>query len=211
MSKLYVAVIADAIASRGLAPAARQRLQAALQRALPELNRRYRATLAARFDVTLGDELQCLLRDARQLWDISHYIRYTFPAVDWVVSCGRGPITTALTAGITAPRVDGPCFHAARAALATAKRERRVLALAGFAGEHLDAFAAYYSGLYWSWTARQRRLATKWRVWGDVEAGLPKSVRESLHPSAVSHLRRRMAWPLVAQGDRMLRHLLEAP
>jgi hypothetical protein len=211
MAKRYVAVIADVVDSRGLEPAARKRLQAALQDRLPELNRRYRTALAARFDVTLGDELQCLLADARQVWSISHFIRYMFPEVDWVVACGRGPITTALTPGITAPKVDGPCFHAARAALQTAKREHRILTLAGFADEHLAAFAAYYSGLYWSWTGRQRALANKWRAWGDAEAGLPKVVREDLHPSAVSHLRRRMAWPLVAQGDRMFRNLLEAP
>lgn len=211
MSRLYVAIIADAIDSRGLAPAARKRLQADLQHALPQLNQRYRKALAARFDVTLGDELQCLLIDAGSVWELSHLIRYTFPAVDWVVACGRGPITTALTAGITAPKVDGPCFHAARAALESAKRDRQVLTLAGFPGEHLSAWAAYYSGLYWSWTARQRALANKWRAWGDAEAGLPKKIQEGLHPSAVSHLRRRMAWPLVAQGDRMFRNLLEAP
>ena len=210
MSKTYVALIADAIDSRALAPADRRRLQAALQHGVPELNQRYRKALAARFDVTLGDELQCLLVDPGRVWDVSHFIRYAFPQVDWVVACGRGPITTALTPGITAPKVDGPCFHAARAALETAKRNRQVLTFAGFAGPDLAPFAAYYSGLYWSWTARQRALATKWRAWGDDEAGLPQKVREGLHPSALSHLRRRMAWPLVAQGDRMFRNLLEA-
>lgn len=211
MSKLYVALIADAIDSRRLVPAARRRLQAALQHGLPELNQRYRKALAARFDITLGDELQCLLVDGRSAWGVSHFIRYAFPEVEWVVACGRGPITTTLTPGITAPKVDGPCFHAARAALETAKRDHQVLTLSGFAGEDLSAFAAYYSGLYWSWTARQRALANKWRAWGDAEADLPKKVQEGLHPSAVSHLRRRMAWPLVAQGDRMFRNLLEAP
>ncbi len=211
MSKLYVALIADAIDSRGLAPGDRRRLQTALQHGLPELNHRYRKALAARFDVTLGDELQCLLVDARSAWDVSHFIRYAFPEVAWVVACGRGPITTALTPGITAPKVDGPCFHAARAALEAAKRDHQVLTFAGFPGEHLAAFAAYYSGLYWSWTARQRALANKWRAWGDAEAGLPRRVQEGLHPSAVSHLRRRMACPLVAPGDRMFRNLLEAP
>lgn len=210
MSKHYVALIADAIDSRGLAPAPRRQLQRDLHGSLKALNHRYRRALAARFDVTLGDELQCLLMDARAVWEISHHLRYQFAAVDWVVACGRGAITTALTPGITAPKVDGPCFHAARAALEAAKRDRQVLTFTGFAGEHVPAFAAYYSGLYWSWTARQRGLASKWRAWGDFEASLPAKVREGLHPSALSHLRRRMAWPLVAQGDRMFRNLLEA-
>ncbi|HEY6853543.1 MAG TPA: SatD family protein [Gemmatimonadales bacterium] len=211
MSKAYFALIADAIDSRRLAPAARRRLQAALQHGLPELNQRYRKALAARFDITLGDELQCLLVDASKVWEVSHHIRYKFPEVDWVVACGRGPITTTLTPGITAPKVDGPCFHAARAALEIAKRDRQVFTFAGFAGPDLSAFAAYYSGLYWSWTARQRGLATQWRLSAGVEASLREELRERLIPSAVSHMRRRMAWPLVAQGDRMFRNLLEAP
>ncbi len=210
MAKHYVALIADAIDSRGLAPAARRRLQSDLQHALPEFNQRHRKALAARFDVTLGDELQCLLVDAGKVWEISHHIRDKFPEVDWVVACGRGTITTALTPGITAPKVDGPCFHAARGALETAKRDRQVLTFAGFAAEHLAAFAAYYSGLYWSWTARQRMLATAWRRFAGVEASFRPELAERLLPSAVSHMRRRMAWPLVAQGDSMFRNLLEA-
>src|SRR5260370_18223002 len=115
MAKLYVAIIADAIDSRGLAPPARKRLQSALQQALPRLNQRYRKALAARFDVTLGDELQCLLAGARTIWEISHYIRYQFPEADWILACGRGPITTALMPGITARKVDRPFLHAPRA------------------------------------------------------------------------------------------------
>src|SRR5439155_477479 len=61
MSKTYIALIADAIASRELPPAARARLQADARTAVKYLNQRYRRVLAARFAVTLGDELQCLL------------------------------------------------------------------------------------------------------------------------------------------------------
>src|SRR2546422_1054279 len=61
MSKSYIALIADAIASRELPAATRARLQADARAAVKDLNRRYRGVLAARFAVTLGDELQCLL------------------------------------------------------------------------------------------------------------------------------------------------------
>src|SRR5439155_1735003 len=61
MSKRYVALIADATASRLLPPARRARLQADARAAAQQLNRRYARVLAARFAVTLGDELQCLL------------------------------------------------------------------------------------------------------------------------------------------------------
>ena len=46
--------------------------------------------------------------------------------------------------------------------------------------------------------------------WDPVEASLTPAARLKVVPSAVSHLRRRMAWPLVAAGDKMFRALLEA-
>lgn len=203
----YVALIADATASRLLPPASRARLQLDVRHALPELNRRYRAELAARFGITQGDELQCLLHSTARLWDVAHAIRYRFGAVDWVIGCGRGPVTTSLDGGkIAAPEVDGPCFHAARAAVAAAKAARLLFTFRGFgdADLTLDGCASYYSALYWGWTRRQRGAATTWRFSPQPELH-PKVV-----PSAISHLRRRMAWPLVAAGDKMFRTLLES-
>src|SRR2546422_1011329 len=49
MSKIYIALIADAIASRELPPAARARLQADARTAVKDLNQRYRRVLAARW------------------------------------------------------------------------------------------------------------------------------------------------------------------
>lgn len=206
----YVAVIADVIGSRELPPSRRARLQADLRRALPELNRTWKRDLAARFAVTMGDELQCLLRHPQAVWDVGHAIRRKFAEVDWVVACGRGPLTTPLPRDATAAELDGPCFHAARAALEGAKAERLVLAFGGFDDPRIDALARYYSALYWSWTRRQRRAANSWRFfWTPVEASRRRDVGEKIHPSAISHLRRRMAWPLVAEGDRIFRALLE--
>src|SRR5437667_35017 len=119
MSKTYVALIADAIASRDLPPASRARLQADARAAVKHLNQRYRRVLAARFAVTLGDELQCLFPTPQPVWDVAHDLRARLPTVDWVVACGRGPITTPLAP--TAPELYGPCFHEARPALDPAK------------------------------------------------------------------------------------------
>src|SRR5947207_10230160 len=202
MSKVYVALIADAVHSRALPAARRARLQSALRAALKHFNARYRRFLAARFAVTLGDELQCLLRSAEPVWEIAHQLRFRFSEVEWVVACGRGPIATPLAP--TAPEVDGPCFHEARAAMDRAKRQRQVFVFGGF-GSALEPLASYYSALYWSWTPRQRRTATLLRL-GDPAAA---AARLDVDRSAISHLARRMAWPLVAAGDKMFRALLE--
>jgi SatD family protein len=205
---IYVAVLADVVGSRTLPPKARARLQAHLRTRLRELNRRaaWRPTIAAGFAIAQGDEVQGLLRDATLLWDIAHALRTTFAEVDWIIACARGPITTALAP--TAVEVDGPCFHAARAALDAAKRRHQVLAFAGFSPQ-VDGLAAYYSALYWSWTRGQRRLAAQSRSGGPSLDELTD--RLNVHPTAISHMKRRMAWPLVAEGDKMLRAaILEA-
>ncbi|HEV8264479.1 MAG TPA: SatD family protein [Gemmatimonadales bacterium] len=206
MSKPYVALIADAVASRRLPDAARARLQSRLRAALPGYARRWRRHLAAAFAVTLGDEVQGLLTSAEPVWDIAHRLRLDFPEVEWVVACGRGSLTTPLTPRVTAPELDGACFHAARSALEDAKRRRLLLAFGSF-GPALAPFVHYYSALYWSWTPRQRRAATLLRLATPAEAANALGVDRS----AVSHLARRMAWPLVAAGDEVFRAAIVAP
>src|SRR6266508_945395 len=206
MSKAYVALIADAVASRRLLPPARARLQARLRAALPAYARRWRRQLAARFAVTLGDEVQGLLTGAEPLWEIVHRLRLDFPDVEWVIACGRGALTTPLSPRATAPELDGPCFHAACGALEAAKRDRLVLAFGAFPAA-VAPFVPYYSALYWSWTPRQRHTATLLRLGSPAEAAAALKVVRS----AVSHLARRMAWPIVAAGDKMFRAaILEA-
>jgi hypothetical protein len=209
MSRPFVAVIADAGGSRQLAPPRRARLQRDLAGALAAFNRHrpWRAELAARFAVTRGDEVEALLRSPRLVWAATHELRRAVPDVDWVIAAGRGPVTTPLAP--TALEVDGPCFHHARAALEAAKQERRVIAFRGFdADRALAGWAAYYSALYWSWTGRQRQAAHEFRV-VDPAVWRARAAPRRVGPSALSHLRRRMAWPLVAAGDTMFRALLE--
>src|SRR6059058_2856556 len=134
MSNTFIAVIADAVASSALPPPRRARLQRELRSAIPEFNRRWRTALAARFAVTLGDEFQALLTTARPLWELLHEVHFRFPEVEWVVACGLGAIATRLERRATAPEVDGPCFHAARAAMEHAKRQRLLIGFGGPGG-----------------------------------------------------------------------------
>src|SRR2546427_4937915 len=202
MSMSSLPSLPRALPSRDPPPAPRPRLQTDVRAAAKALTQRSRRVLAARFAVTLGDELQCLLATPQPVWDLAHDVRARLPTVDWVVACGRGAITTPLAP--TAPEMDGPCFHEARAAMDRAKRQRQVFAFGGFAPA-LEPLASYYSALYWSWTPRQRRTATLLRL-GDPAAA---AARLDVDRSAISHLARRMAWPLAAAGDKMFRALLE--
>src|SRR3989441_6615027 len=142
---------ADALPPRNPPAPPRPRLQADARAAVKDLNRRYRRVLAARFAVTLGDELQCLLPTPQPVWELAHDLRARLPSVDWVVACGRGPITTPLAP--TAPEMDGPGFHEARAAMDRAKRRRQVFAFGGLAPAP-EPLGACYASLDRGWTPR---------------------------------------------------------
>jgi SatD family protein len=206
MTTRYVALIADVVGSRALGSRARAALQRNVGLAAREFNARYRPHLAARFAVTLGDELQGLLSSAAPVWDISHQLRLRIPGVEWVVACGRGTLGVPLRRGASAPELDGPCYHAARLALDHAKRHDLVFTFGGFDAP-LAACAAYYSALYRGWTRRQRAVATAQRARPGARL---EELARLLHvgPSAISHLRRRMVWPLVAAGDSVFQELL---
>jgi hypothetical protein len=194
VAQTYIAIIGDAVASRQLPARRRQWLQRQLRAVLVEANRRWRRGVAARFAVTLGDQFEGLLTGPERLWEVLHWLRSELTGAEWVLACGRGRIRTALAR--TAPEVDGPCFHLARAALEEGKRQRLVLAFGGF-DPVVTALGHYYSALYWSWTARQREVATQLRV---VDGDRPWD-RLRVTPSAISHVASRMAWRLVQVGD----------
>jgi SatD family (SatD) len=194
----YVAIIGDAVASRRLAPRRRAALQRELRAALAGANRRFRGVLAARFAVTLGDQFQGLLAGTGAVWEVVHWLRAELAGSEWIIACGRGAVSTPLAA--SAPEVDGPCFHRARAALDEAKRSGAVLAFGGF-DPVVTALGRYYAALYRGWTARQRELATQLRL-GDRRR---LAARMRVTPSAVSHVASRIGWRLVEAGDAALR------
>ena len=202
----YVAFLADVVASRARTPRARAALQQRLRTLARDINTRFRAQLAARAAITLGDELQALFRSAAPLWQAAHELRLALPDVEWVVACGNGGLTTPLHHGATAPELDGPCFHAARAALDAAKAGGLVFAFGGFEPA-VDGYAQYYSALYRGWSAGQRLLANAQRA--RPAAKLKELSRLlGIAPTSISHRRRRMAWPLVVRGDTMFQEVL---
>src|SRR5215471_3779915 len=203
---LYTAFIADVVASRARTPRARAALQLRLRDLARDLNARFRADLAARCALTLGDELQALFASSAPVWRAAHELRLAVPDVEWIVACGKGGLTTPLHRGVTAPELDGPCFHAARDALAAAKTEAQVFACGGF-DPTVDGYARYYSALYRGWSARQRALANAQRA--RPAAKLTELARLiGVAPTSISHRRRRMAWPLVVRGDTMFQEVL---
>ena len=122
----YCAIIGDINRSRDLPH--RARVQRAFQRAIEQINAEFRDEIAADFVLTIGDEFQGLLLTAKEGYRLVRRFAELMEPVDFAFGLGIGPLSTPLKKGV-ALGMDGEAFHRARAALATAKEEKRCLVL----------------------------------------------------------------------------------
>lgn len=183
-----VAVIADLVRSRRLAPSHRSATQSTLEKILEEVNKAHGKEILAKFLVTVGDEFQGLLRDPTVLPDILWTIDRALAGVGLRVGVGFGTLDTELKE--YALGMDGPAWHCAREAIESAKATRREGGVfVGFGPTHdavLNGFARLHHHLRNSMSDRQmgildhlRRGATQVEVsrllgvsrQGHIEAG----------------------------------------
>lgn len=159
-SPRYIAVIADMVRSRDLAPPRRRLLQKQFSRLIDNLNRHHRKALASKFIITLGDEFQGILNSAVSIPDLIWHLEQDFPERELRVGIGFGTLDTPLQP--YAINIDGPVLHLARAAIDYAKKTKTLGGIfRGFAG--LDDVLNGLSGLLWfqrsRWTPAQRNIA----------------------------------------------------
>ena len=107
----YVAVIGDIIESRKIEN--RQAVQLKLQSVLDVVNKKYEKSLASKFMITLGDELQGLVRDKRTSVDIISFIVLEMLPICLRFGVGVGEISTDIVYD-NSVKIDGSAYHRAR-------------------------------------------------------------------------------------------------
>lgn len=115
----YVAVIGDIIESRKIEN--RQAVQLKLQSVLDVVNKKYEKSLASKFMITLGDELQGLVRDKRTSVDIISFIVLEMLPICLRFGVGVGEISTDIVYD-NSVKIDGSAYHRARKAIEEIKR-----------------------------------------------------------------------------------------
>lgn len=118
----YLALIGDITNSRHYQN--RGDIQRALAAAIKQLNKQYKKHLRSPFTITLGDEFQALLSDARPLWPAIIAIEQQFFPIQFRFGIGVGEISTDINPK-EAIGMDGPAFHHARAAIEHIKANKR--------------------------------------------------------------------------------------
>lgn len=156
----FVALIGDIRGSRELED--RQEAQKEFEAVVDSLEDSIPdSAIASRFTVTTGDEFQALLTDAAGAVAAAVRASDRFHPARLRFGIGRGGLDTAVNPD-QAIGMDGPCFHRARDAIDSAKKEGAWLRVRGWSGD-LDARINSLFDLVQSvredWTARQAQFA----------------------------------------------------
>lgn len=207
----YLALTLDLVASRELPD--RAGVQARLERCAEELGAELGPDLAGEVRFNAGDELQALLRTPRRA--VHALVRFTDAARPAGLRAGLGLGPVEVGAVPPAPdraadiaRLDGPCFHRARAAL---ERARRLGAWAQLEGSRIAGRDAAASSLLellgrlrGAWTERQAETvaAARGRLQKDVAGEFGVS------PSVVSEALKAADYDAVQRAEAALAELL---
>lgn len=160
----YFALIGDIVDSRSLP--ARSAVQRTLAGSVGRVNGTHIASMAAPLRIIAGDGVQVLLNRAPAVLDIVTDISDALQPVAMVWGLGRGELSTDFSDDVSA--IDGPCFHQARAAIASARAKPAWLRVGGVAPIHAASVSAAFTAM-WAirsrWTETQRKYArdARWK------------------------------------------------
>ena len=164
----YAVVTADLVMSRGLAD--RRGTQRRLVQLVDTLNTEFGKDLAAPFMITLGDEIQGLLREPVRFPPVISTIHTAFRPDAITVGVGLGGVATELTTRVT--EMDGPVFVSARRAVETGKSKKlEVVVVSG--SDQVDAVLntiyGFIGGVQSRWKLKQWERVNLYRKHRSLE------------------------------------------
>jgi hypothetical protein len=192
----FVALIGDIRGSRELED--RQEAQREFKRVVGSLNEHIAdRSIASRFTVTTGDEFQVLLTDATDAVEAAVTASDRFHPARLRFGIGRGGLDTEVNPN-QAIGMDGPCFHRAREAIDSARKDGAWLRVAGWSKDferRINSMFDLVQCVREGWTDRQAQFALALKEEGAQKHvaeryGVSKStVSESLSAGHVQEVR----------------------
>ena len=196
------------LASRNLPSDDRRRVQNKFNNFIDALNRRYREALLSDFVVTLGDEFQCILRDASAIPDLIWDTTLAKQLPQLRLGMGFGTIDTAIP--VRAINLDGPALHNARSAIDTAKKENILGGVFYGFGEMTDTIANGIARLLRFHVSKrsvaQLQIIDLLRK-GHSQTEIAKMTERT--PQAINAHKNAAGWEAFKAGEEALRRLLQ--
>lgn len=202
--KSYCAIIGDINKSRSLPQ--RAKVQKQFQRAIELINKEYKAEIASKFVLTLGDEFQGLLSSPAESYRIVRRFQGEMGSVPFAFGVGIGSLATPLNPK-EALGMDGECFHRARAALKEAKSGHRgvMYDFDSPTASFINALVGLMEVLWGRLTPRQKRIAQLSRSYNQKRiAG-----RLKISPQAISKAYSSAGIKRLQEAEHALQTLLE--
>ena len=204
----YVGLIADMVGSREVSARDRTQVQRRFTAFVESLNGRFQEQLKAKFIITLGDEFQGILNDARAIPDLIWIFEEEFQDRDLRIGFGYGTLTTDVPE--YAINLDGPALHRARASIDMAKKENWLGGVFTGFGDRGDVVLNGVARLLRF--QRQRLKRQQRRVLSLLREGLSQvAIAKQLKvtPQSVSATQNRAGWDAYRQGEMAMLALLE--
>jgi len=155
----YVALIGDIRGSRELAD--RNEVQNEFKSVVDSLNNHVPdRSIASPFTVTTGDEFQVLLTDAKAGVEAAVSASDQFHPAGLRFGIGQGELDTAVNPD-QAIGMDGPCFHRAREAINSARKDGAWIRVAGWSNgidDHVNSMFDLVQCVREDWTDRQAQF-----------------------------------------------------
>ncbi len=210
----YAALTGDLVASRESTPSFRRKVQTETLSVLRELNQGVGPDLVAPLALTAGDEIQGLFRAPSRIVEVVQVVKDRLfgsepPHQDIVFGVGWGPLSTGLLPEAeSVEHLDGPCFHLAREALASARKRKTWTVFAGF-GESsdpiLNSLFELMGALRTGWTVVQSSYITDLR---DLGKRIDVARRRGVSPSVVTESLQSSHFEVVRRGEETARQVL---
>lgn len=114
LDHIFCAIIGDIVHSRELPN--RREVQKQLEKALEDVNKKYKTCISARFMISQGDEFQGLLETSDRIVEILDDLQTAMHPVHIRFGIGMGEVQTDIDEQHSV-RVDGPAYYLARDAI----------------------------------------------------------------------------------------------
>jgi len=201
---IFFAVTADVISSRAVRK--REGLQKKLNYVCESINNKYKEFIAVKFSITIGDEIQGLLKQNTPVFDIIRYIEEIIYPYQMRFGIGEGTISTGLNK--TTFQMDGECFLNARQSLENAKKEDRKIKMVLLDKDiesALDIILLWLEENMKSWNELIYRRFFLYKKLGSIEKVAKK---ENVTKQSISKSLKRARYDLVIKSEEVVNNLL---
>lgn len=204
MKEKFWAVTGDIISSRQIEK--RERLQRKLVAICREVNTKFKEFIVVNFTITIGDEIQGLVKKNSPLLKITGYFEEKLYPYKIRFGIGEGTVSTSFYT--TTTRMDGECFLKSRQAIQRAREEGRYMKIVlsnKFIEPLIDIISLWIEKTKADWSEKQFRRFYLYKNLGSIEKVARK---EKVTKQSIGKSLKRSKYDIVIKSEEIINSVL---